>query len=128
MKEMVNGFTVEDMAVQSASKSCGCNSCGMQPTGPQKSMMKQNGIQQDVQSSVMQQPMMQQNGMNQTMTQQGMYEGMIDCNTCVQESVGLAQAYVPFQTQLDLKDGQTALACGTVFAQLVQPYVKNSRM
>lgn len=122
MKEMVTGFTVEDIAVQTASKGCSCNGCGTPQTGTQKSMMKQNGMQQDVQSSVLQ-PIMHQNGV-----QQGMYEGMIECNTCVQESVGLAQAYVPFQTQLDLKDGQTALACGTVFAQLVQPYVKNSRM
>lgn len=48
-----------------------------------------------------------------------------DCNNCIVEKVGLAQAYVPFQMDFDLMEENRSLACGTAFPELVSPYRKN---
>ena len=47
---------------------------------------------------------------------------MGDCNTCVMERVGPAQAFVPAQPwQMPMPEKQS-LVCGTVFSDLVMPY------
>ena len=48
-----------------------------------------------------------------------------ECNDCLLESVGLAQAVVPYQTDLDVMDAQCSLVHGTVFSKLVRPYKKD---
>ncbi|MEA5084101.1 MAG: spore coat associated protein CotJA [Lachnospiraceae bacterium] len=48
---------------------------------------------------------------------------VLDCNDCVMEHVGLAQAYVPYQTEFKTFSQEDGLACGTIFPQLVIPYV-----
>jgi len=45
-----------------------------------------------------------------------------DCNDCIIERTGLAEAYVPYQTDLELMDGAESLKLGTVFKMLVKPY------
>lgn len=45
-----------------------------------------------------------------------------DCNNCVMNMVGLAQAYVPFQGKYTLLSECRSLLNGTVFQQLVMPY------
>ena len=45
-----------------------------------------------------------------------------DCNSCVMERIGLAQAFVPSQPFGALKDQEQSLVCGTVFPELVMPY------
>lgn len=47
---------------------------------------------------------------------------MGDCNACVIERVGLAQAMVPFQPYEAPMEQEQSLVCGTVFADLVMPY------
>lgn len=47
---------------------------------------------------------------------------MGDCNACVIERVGLAQAFVPSQPFGELKDQEQSLICGTVFPELSMPY------
>ena len=44
------------------------------------------------------------------------------CNTCVIEQVGLAQAMVPFQPYEAPMEQEQSLVCGTVFADLAMPY------
>ena len=51
-----------------------------------------------------------------------------DCNTCVLQSIGLAQAFVPFQPNANTMDKEQSLVCGTAFPDLVQPYVKGSNL
>lgn len=47
---------------------------------------------------------------------------MGDCNACVIEQVGLAQAFVPSQPwQMPVSEEQS-LVCGTAFADLTMPY------
>ena len=47
---------------------------------------------------------------------------MGDCNACVMERIGLAQAFVPVQPwQMPMSEEQS-LVCGTVFADLTMPY------
>jgi len=50
---------------------------------------------------------------------------VLECNDCVMEHVGLAQAYVPYQTDFTIFSQEESLACGTVFPQLVIPYCRN---
>lgn len=45
-----------------------------------------------------------------------------ECNDCIIEHVGYAQAYVPYQEDITLLSPEEAVACGTVFPMLVQPY------
>ena len=40
----------------------------------------------------------------------------------------LAQAYVPMQMWTEPMEAMTSLACGTVFGELVMPYVKGSSL
>lgn len=47
---------------------------------------------------------------------------MGDCNACVMERIGLAQAMVPFQTYEAPMEEEQSLICGTAFADLVMPY------
>jgi hypothetical protein len=47
-----------------------------------------------------------------------------DCNDCVIENVGMAQAYIPFQTEFNPMEPCCSLMYGTVFPCLVQPYNK----
>lgn len=47
---------------------------------------------------------------------------MHDCNACMIERVGLAQALIPDQPwQMPMSEEQS-LVCGTVFADLAMPY------
>jgi len=52
--------------------------------------------------------------------------GSMDCNTCVLEAIGLAQAFVPFQPDGVPMGLEQSLICGTAFEGLVKPYVKGS--
>lgn len=52
--------------------------------------------------------------------------GVMDCNTCVIEAIGLAQAFVPFQPDGVPMGLEESLICGTAFAGLVKPYAKGS--
>lgn len=47
---------------------------------------------------------------------------MGDCNACVSERIGLAQAMVPFQPYKAPMEAEQSLVCGTAFADLVMPY------
>lgn len=47
---------------------------------------------------------------------------MGDCNTCVWERIGFAQAMVPFQPYETPKGQEQSLICGTVFDSLSMPY------
>lgn len=48
--------------------------------------------------------------------------GMGDCNACVLEQIGLAQAFVPNQPYAPPMEGEQSLVCGTAFSSLVMPY------
>lgn len=48
--------------------------------------------------------------------------GMGDCNACVTEKIGLAQAFVPNQPYAAPMEGEQSLVCGTAFSALVMPY------
>lgn len=47
---------------------------------------------------------------------------MGDCNACVLERVGLAQAFVPNQPYEAPMEQEQSLVCGTTFSALVMPY------
>ena len=47
---------------------------------------------------------------------------MKDCNHCVKEQIGLAQAFVPSQPYTAPMEQEQSLVCGTAFADLVMPY------
>lgn len=47
---------------------------------------------------------------------------MGDCNACVIERVGLAQAMVPFQPYEAPMEQEQSLVCGTAFVDLAMPY------
>lgn len=47
---------------------------------------------------------------------------MGDCNACVMERIGLAQAMVPFQPYEAPMEQEQSLVCGTAFANLAMPY------
>ena len=47
---------------------------------------------------------------------------MNNCNTCVMERVGLAQAYIPAQPYTTPMEQEQSLICGTTFTELVMPY------
>ncbi len=47
---------------------------------------------------------------------------MGDCNACVLERVGLAQAFVADQPYEALMEQEQSLVCGTAFSALVMPY------
>lgn len=51
---------------------------------------------------------------------------VMDCNRCVIERIGLAQAFVPFQPNANAMEPEQALVCGTAFPDLSMPYVKGS--
>lgn len=53
---------------------------------------------------------------------------VLDCNTCVLQSIGLAQAFVPFQPNANTMEPAQSLICGTAFSDLVMPYVKGSNL
>lgn len=48
--------------------------------------------------------------------------GMGDCNACVMERIGLAQAFIPTQPFTQPMEQEQSLVCGTAFADLVMPY------
>lgn len=58
-------------------------------------------------------------------TTEDFFYDVLECNDCVMEHVGLAQAYVPYQTEFTTFSQEESLACGTVFPQLVMPYTRN---
>ena len=43
-------------------------------------------------------------------------------------SVGLARAYIPMQQFSATMEPRTSLACGSVFGELIMPYVKGSAL
>ncbi len=45
-----------------------------------------------------------------------------DCNTCVTEQIGLAEAMVPLQAYAAPTEAEQSLICGTAFAALSMPY------
>ena len=47
---------------------------------------------------------------------------MSNCNTCVMQSIGLAQAYIPSQPYTTPMEQEQSLVCGTTFTELVMPY------
>ena len=47
-----------------------------------------------------------------------------ECNECIVEHTGYAQAYVPYQEDFTLFSPEEALCHGTIFPVLVQPYRK----
>lgn len=47
---------------------------------------------------------------------------MGDCNACVIERVGLAQAFVASQPYAAPMEQEQSLVCGTAFSALVMPY------
>ena len=47
---------------------------------------------------------------------------MSNCNTCVMQSIGLAQAYIPSQHYAAPMEQEQSLVCGTTFTELVMPY------
>lgn len=47
---------------------------------------------------------------------------MGDCNACVQEQIGLAQAFIPNQPYEAPMGEEQSLVCGTAFSALVMPY------
>ena len=47
---------------------------------------------------------------------------MNDCNNCVMNRIGLAQAYIPSQTYTPPMPEDQSLICGTVFSELAMPY------
>jgi hypothetical protein len=50
---------------------------------------------------------------------------VLECNDCVIDHVGLAQAYIPYQTDFVTFSQEESLACGTIFPQLSIPYTRN---
>lgn len=46
----------------------------------------------------------------------------VDCNTCIIDRIGLAQAIVPSQPFTAPMESEQALVCGTAFSDLVMPY------
>ncbi|MCI8342224.1 MAG: spore coat associated protein CotJA [Firmicutes bacterium] len=48
-----------------------------------------------------------------------------DCNECIAEHTGYAQAYVPYQESFNISSGEEALCQGTIFPDLIQPYRKD---
>lgn len=61
---------------------------------------------------------------NSNMVSPAVYE----CNNCVVDNIGYAQAYVPYQETTRIMTQEKSLACGTVFTELVDPYVKGSSL
>lgn len=51
-----------------------------------------------------------------------------NCNDCVLEDVGLAQAYVPYQNYETLFAPEQGLVCGTAFPSLVMPYTQGMNL
>ena len=47
---------------------------------------------------------------------------MNNCNTCVMQRIGLAQAYIPSQPYTIPMEQEQSLVCGTTFTELVMPY------
>ena len=47
---------------------------------------------------------------------------MGDCNACVIERIGLAQAFIPSQPFEQPMEQEQSLVCGTVFSDLAMPY------
>lgn len=47
---------------------------------------------------------------------------MGDCNACVMERIGLAQAFIPSQPFTQPMDQEQSLVCGTAFSDLAMPY------
>lgn len=47
-----------------------------------------------------------------------------DCNDCIIERIGLAEAYVPYQTDISLMEPEKSLELGTAFEELVIPYTR----
>lgn len=45
-----------------------------------------------------------------------------DCNDCIIDRTGLAEAYVPYQTDLEIMSPEESLKLGTIFKSLVKPY------
>lgn len=147
MKQMVNEFTVEEIMIEPANMGGGVTPCtsGCE-CNMKKDMMKTKDSKTAVMNDVMSDTV-KENNMNGVMLDSvkqnnmnmGVMPGSVDlrpnitsggsmsvqCNTCVMNHVGLAQAYVPYQMELGLKDQETALACGTAFSQLVQPWVRS---
>ncbi|MCI1959742.1 MAG: spore coat associated protein CotJA [Clostridia bacterium] len=48
-----------------------------------------------------------------------------DCNDCIIERVGFADAYVPYQTEFAVMCPEKSLVCGTAFAVLAMPYTRS---
>ena len=63
---------------------------------------------------------MQQNGSVPAALQPDTMMG--DCNACVIERIGLAQAFVPAQPFEQPMEQEQSLVCGTVFSDLAMPY------
>ena len=51
-----------------------------------------------------------------------------DCNACVLEKIGLAQAFVPSQPYETPSSAEQSLICGTAFAALSIPYTQGDHI
>lgn len=51
-----------------------------------------------------------------------------DCNTCVIEKIGLAQAFVPTQPYQVPSTPEQSLICGTAFSDLSMPYTQGNHI
>lgn len=103
MKEMCRNFV--------------CNGCSRNQNGSMQNAMYQNGSMVQNGCRSMQQ---NTNGVQPAALQPDTMMG--DCNACVIERVGLAQAFVPSQPFTQPMEQEQSLVCGTVFADLAMPY------
>lgn len=55
-------------------------------------------------------------------------ETAMDCNACVIQKIGLAQAFVPRQPYQTPSPAEQSLICGTVFSDLSMPYEQGSHI
>lgn len=51
-----------------------------------------------------------------------------DCNACVIEKIGLAQAFVPAQPYQAPSTPEQSLICGTAFSDLSMPYTQGNHI
>lgn len=51
-----------------------------------------------------------------------------DCNDCIRQKVGLAQAYIPVQDYETQFAPEQGLVCGTAFPSLVMPYTQGMHL
>lgn len=122
MKELFNEFHSEEdgMSRNSSCKKCGNDKTKMNNQNPQWMQNQTEATQWDMNQNTWK----ADNNCKCNDSWKGNMNN--ECNDCVLGLVGLAQAYVPFQTSFDVMSQEQSLACGTIFRELVQPFKKGS--